>query len=242
MPRVKKAIIMAGGKGTRLAPLTFVTPKPLVKVRGQAMVETTIEALLTNGIQDIVVVTGHLAEAFADLPRRYSQVKLVHNPDYGRTNNISSLYCVREFLDCDLMILDGDQLICAPRVLHADFDVSGYTCAATDAQNEWFLQLDSQQQVQFCSKQPCFRGQRLYSISRWTKADAKKLAAHLEEDFNQRGLDQIYWDDIVLFNHFTDYQLRGYPINGTEVLEIDNFEQLCQVDPRYRRQDDVREA
>ena len=64
MSKVKRAIIMAAGYGTRLRPITLSTPKPLIKVNGIRMIESVIEALLKNDIREICVVTGYLAEKF----------------------------------------------------------------------------------------------------------------------------------------------------------------------------------
>ena len=64
MNKVKRAIILAAGKGTRLQPLTFDTPKPLIMVNGKRMIDTIIEGLHDNGIFEIYVVVGHLKEKF----------------------------------------------------------------------------------------------------------------------------------------------------------------------------------
>lgn len=50
MQQVKRAIIMAAGIGRRMQPLTFSTPKPLVRVGGRRIIETVIDGLRTNGI------------------------------------------------------------------------------------------------------------------------------------------------------------------------------------------------
>ena len=63
---VKRAIIMAAGIGKRMQPLTFETPKPLVKVNGVRMIDTVVDGLCTNGISEIYVVVGHLKEQFLE--------------------------------------------------------------------------------------------------------------------------------------------------------------------------------
>ncbi len=56
------AILMAGGKGERLRPMTLTTPKPLLKIEGKAIIDYNIEALAHVGIKNIAVTTRYLAE------------------------------------------------------------------------------------------------------------------------------------------------------------------------------------
>ena len=56
------AVLMAGGKGERLRPLTLDTPKPLLKVGDRCIIDYNIEALARNGISHISVTTNYLAE------------------------------------------------------------------------------------------------------------------------------------------------------------------------------------
>ena len=53
---VKRAIIMAAGKGERLSPVTLDTPKPMVKVNGVRMIDTIIDGLHANGIEEIIII------------------------------------------------------------------------------------------------------------------------------------------------------------------------------------------
>ena len=59
-----RAILLAAGMGTRLRPLTLTTPKSLVKVNGQPILERQIEFLKEKGINEIIIVTGYLKEKF----------------------------------------------------------------------------------------------------------------------------------------------------------------------------------
>lgn len=56
------AVLMAGGKGERLRPLTLTTPKPLLEVDGKPIIDYNVEALAACGISDITVTTRYLAE------------------------------------------------------------------------------------------------------------------------------------------------------------------------------------
>ena len=67
---VKRAIIMAAGSGIRMHPLTEEIPKPLVKVNGKRMIDSVIDALHINGIEEIYVVVGYLKEQFEVLTEK----------------------------------------------------------------------------------------------------------------------------------------------------------------------------
>jgi NDP-sugar pyrophosphorylase family protein len=57
-----RAVILAGGKGTRLKPLTAVFPKPLVPLGSRSVIEILLHRLRLFGIRDVTICTGHLAE------------------------------------------------------------------------------------------------------------------------------------------------------------------------------------
>jgi mannose-1-phosphate guanylyltransferase len=63
---IRRAMILAAGRGTRLAPITDTTPKPLVAVAGQPLLEHIIEFLRAGGIEDVVVNLHHLGQRIAD--------------------------------------------------------------------------------------------------------------------------------------------------------------------------------
>ncbi len=62
--KIRQAVILAGGQGTRLRPLTLTTPKPLIPVAGKPFVQHLVEYLRDNGIEEIVFLTSYLAEQF----------------------------------------------------------------------------------------------------------------------------------------------------------------------------------
>lgn len=111
----KKAIILAAGTASRLRPLTLHTPKCLLKVGERTLLQRSMDALISNGIREFVIVTGYLHEKIEDFVRQtYGKnihVCFIHNKDYETTNNIYSLWLARpEAEGEEVLLLDSDLL------------------------------------------------------------------------------------------------------------------------------------
>ena len=234
MRRVERAIIMAAGLGNRMRPVTLHTPKPLIKVNGKRMIDTIVDALKSQGIGEIYVVVGYKKEQFYSWAEEQSGIEIIENPYYDTCNNISSLYAAKEHLD-NVIILDGDQIIYNEEILNPSFERSGYNAVKINtATDEWVMQVNEEGIVTSCSRTGGDKGWQLYSISRWTKEDGKKLKKYLEYEFDERKNRQIYWDDIAMFCHFDDFKLGIYPMKREDICEIDGFDELIKIDPSYR--------
>lgn len=228
---VKRAIIMAAGLGKRMQPLTLEIPKPLVKVNGVRMIDTVVEALHKNGINEIYVVVGHLKEQFYQWAKEWKGVELIENPDYDVCNNIGSLYVAREHLE-ECIILDGDQIIYNSSILDPHFTLSGYNAVWCEGEtNEWLMTVENGI-VQSCSRTGGSHGWQLYSVSRWSAEDGQKLKRHLEYEFD-RGNRDIYWDDVAMFCHFEDYTLGIREMRSADIIEIDGLDELAAIDYSY---------
>lgn len=234
MHQVKRAIIMAAGTGKRMRPVTLETPKPLVRVNGARMIDTVIRGLHANGISEIYVVVGYLKEQFQCLEKEYPGVRLIENPFFDTCNNISSLYAAREYI-ADSFILDGDQLVYDPCVLTPFFERSGYNGVWTDGPtDEWLMTVEGGI-VTHCSRTGGEGGWQLFSISRWTEEDGRRLKGHLELEFEQKKNRQIYWDDVAMFCYPDQYELGVYQMDAGAVAEIDSLGELAALDTQYEK-------
>lgn len=137
---VDNAIILAAGLGSRFVPLTYETPKGLLEVHGQPMLEHQIEQLIEAGITEIIVVVGYMKEAFEYLIDKYG-VKLVFNPDYATKNNLWSLRCAAEYLK-NSYVLVADNWI-ERSIFNAEESSSWFSCLKFDGDtDEWCIETD----------------------------------------------------------------------------------------------------
>lgn len=98
-----KALILAAGLGTRLAPLTNDRPKSLVSVNGKPILIKQIENLYENGITDITVISGYKAAVLEKTVHTlYPEINIIYSADYASTNNMYSAYLAK-----DTMGLEG---------------------------------------------------------------------------------------------------------------------------------------
>ncbi len=236
MHKAERAIIMAAGLGSRLRPATDDTPKPMVKVNGTRMIDTVIDALHENGIYEIHVVTGYLANRFSEVKKKYPDIDILYNPYYETRNNISSMFVAREYLK-NAICVDGDQIIYNPDILHSEFEYSGYAgCTLHEETDEWVMYPDSEGFIESTTIGGD-HGYQLFGISRWTEEDGLKLKKYIEEEYLVNKNYDIWWDNIPLFIHPEDFKLRVSEISKGDLKEIDNFYELIEVCGR-----DVRRA
>jgi NDP-sugar pyrophosphorylase family protein len=108
-----KAVILAGGKGTRLAPYTTVFPKPLIPLGQRPILDIIIQQLVNHGFRDIVLTVGYLAELiqafFQNANSRFSDINLTYVQEHEPTGTAGSLGTI-EGLDETFLVMNGDVL------------------------------------------------------------------------------------------------------------------------------------
>ena len=103
------AVLMAGGKGERLRPLTEKTPKPLLPVGGKAIIDHNIDRLIANGVKHINVTVNYLGEQLEEHfsePRGEVKVQTVREPKFFGT--IGSIKFVKEFNNDTVLVMNSD--------------------------------------------------------------------------------------------------------------------------------------
>ena len=97
------AIIIAGGKSTRLRPLSNEIPKTMIEVYGKSVLERQVEVFQSCGISDITAVTGYHSEK-VNLPN----INCIKNEKYETTNVNEGLFCAKAKLSDSVIITYGD--------------------------------------------------------------------------------------------------------------------------------------
>ena len=103
------AVMMAGGKGERLRPLTEKTPKPLLPVGGKAIIDHNVDRLILYGVQHINVTVNYLKEQIEEHytePRNGIQIKTVREPQFLGT--IGSIKFIPEFFNDNVLVMNSD--------------------------------------------------------------------------------------------------------------------------------------
>lgn len=103
------AVLMAGGKGERLRPLTEKTPKPLLPVGGKAIIDHNIDRLIDYGVKHINVTVNYLGEQLEEHfrePRNEVQIQTVREPKFLGT--IGSIKFVPEFFNDTVLVMNSD--------------------------------------------------------------------------------------------------------------------------------------
>lgn len=105
-----KAVIQAGGKGTRLAPYTLVLPKPMMPVGDQPVIEILLKWLRRNSIEEVNITTGHLAHLLKSFCLDGSQwdMKINYCQEPEPLGTVGALQLIREHLTEPFLMLNGD--------------------------------------------------------------------------------------------------------------------------------------
>jgi NDP-sugar pyrophosphorylase family protein len=107
-----KAVIQAGGKGTRLLPYTSVLPKPLMPIGARPVLELLLRWLRRNNIEDVYITTGylgHLIRSFCGDGQQWG-LKITYTHEVEPLGTVGSLTLLREHLDGTFLMLNGDVL------------------------------------------------------------------------------------------------------------------------------------
>lgn len=115
--RVSTALLLAAGTGSRLSPLTDITPKCLVEVNGIPIIDRLIYSLHLHGFKRLVIVLGHQAKCIREhLGDHAGGMKIIYITSalYETTNNIYSLWLARKAIKEPFLLIESDLVFDAP--------------------------------------------------------------------------------------------------------------------------------
>ena len=230
--RVKRAVFIAAGFGSRLVPITLNTPKPLVRVKGQRIIDSLLDAVVAAGIEDIVIVRGYLGEQFDQLLIKYPNIKFIENPIYNECNNISSAYLARDLIGGSY-VFEADLLLYNPALISKYQYCTNYLGVPTDRTDDWCLITDSSGYVKKLSVGG-INCHHLYGLSYWTEEDGARLSENIKEVFeNVPGGKERYWDEFALGYYIDEYKVSVRECTFDDIIEIDTFNELKKIDKNY---------
>lgn len=228
--RVRRAILMAAGFGSRMVPITLNTPKPLVRVKGVRIIDTLIDALLAADITEIYVVRGYLAEQFDQLLYKYPMIKFVENPMYNEANNIVSVMCCGPLIR-NSYIMEADLFMRNPALIQKYQYSSNYLAIPMERTDDYCLYVENG--IIKATGLGGINCHQTVGISYWTDSDGARLVDHIKEVYHSPGGKEQFWGSVPLRFHSKDYVVSIRECSQEDIIEIDSFKELKALDPVY---------
>jgi len=226
---VDNAIILAAGFASRFVPLSLETPKGLLRVRGEILIERQIRQLKEAGISEIIVVTGYKQESFQYLAEKFG-VKLIYNEDFSTRNNHSSLWVARNFL--------GNSYICSSdnyfseNVFSKTSALPYYAAVYADGQtDEYCLTTDQNDKITDVVIGGCNAWYMLGHVL-WDDTFSKRFVTILENEYNLPATTDKLWERIYM-EHLDELTLYIKKYSSDVVHEFDSLDELCLFDSSY---------
>lgn len=251
--RVDGAVIIAAGFGSRFVPLTFETPKGLLEVFGERMIERQIRQLHESDIYNITIVVGYLKEKFEYLIDKYD-VKLLYNKEYSEKNTLTTVYHARELLKGKNMYLLSSDNWMRNNMFHT------YECGAwyssvykEGTTSEWCLSFNKKGLINRVEIGGC-DSWVMYGPAFFSKEFSDRMLPVLEQYYLLPGTEQFYWEQVYmdLLNGNARKRLdeAGLALKADkpdmdinrqsdhQVYEFENLEELRAFDPKYQNHSD----
>lgn len=220
----KNAIILAAGYGMRMVPINMETPKGLLEVHGEPLIERLIKQLHEAGVQDIVIVVGFMKECYEYLIDLYD-VKLIFNNEYAAKNNLHSLKKAEKFLGntyivpCDIWCEENPF---RKKELYSWYMVSDEQCAESDVRVN--------RKMELVSVQGSEKGNAMIGISYLLEADAHLLRERIDDLAQNRNFDNAFWENALFAERKEKMQAKVVP--HEKFVEINTYEQLRELDQK----------
>ncbi len=246
--RVDSAVILAAGFGSRFVPLTFETPKGLLEVFGERMIERQIAQLHEVGVTDITIVVGYLKEKFEYLIDKWG-VKLLYNPEYHNKNTLTTAYRARDcFKGKNTYLLSSDNWI-RENMYHTYECGAWYSSVYMEGKtSEWCLESNKKgliTKVQVGGTDSWV----MYGPVFFSREFSEQFFPTLETYYHTPGTEQLYWEQVLadlLNDSISDHvpgknkflipemYINKQPEN--QVYEFENLEELRLFDTKYQNQ------
>lgn len=218
--RPRRAVILAAGFGMRMVPINTETPKGLLQVHGERLIDRLIRQLHQAGIRDIRVVVGFLKEQYEYLIDEFG-VELVVNPDYARKNNLHSVDRVRSALsDCYVVPCD---LYCTENPFRTHEFYSWYMVSEAPAPDST-VRVNRKQALIPVSE----NGNRMIGICYLTADDGRKVSEKVHTLCLDSRMDGAFWEEALYAEGKMLPAARVVPEG--QVVEINTYEQLRELD------------
>lgn len=218
----RNAIILAAGFGMHTRQINLTTPKALVEVNGQRLIDRLILQLHEANIKDISVVVGFMKDSFEYLIDEYN-VALFYNPAYARKNNISSLAQVAEkigntyIIPCDIWCAENPFRNCE---LYSWYMVSDLADKNSEVRVNRKLEL-----VKVSGN---INGNKMIGISYLSKDGGVIIRDRIIKANKDSSYDNKFWEEL-LFNEDRMF-VQARVVHSDNVLEINTYEQVRELD------------
>lgn len=230
--RAKRAVFIAAGFGSRLVPITFNTPKPLVRVHGVRIIDYLIDACLQAGINEIYIVRGYLAEQFDQLLYKYPMIKFLENPVYNEANNISSSLVARYILS-NAYVFEADLLINNPKIIKKYHYTSNFLAIKKECTDDWCFTVKDGIIIEEKVGGEGNNNWKMVGISYWNDTDGHRLLQDIADVYASPGGKEKYWEQVPLVYAKNHYVVEVRECFDEDIVEIDTFCELKAIDKIY---------
>lgn len=218
----RNAIILAAGFGMRMVPINMETPKALLEVNGERLIDRIILQLHDAGITDITVVVGFMKDSFEYLIDEYG-VKLVFVADYASKNNIHSLGSVVDKLS-NTYIVPCD-IWCDKNPFH-QYELYSWYMVNDLVDEESDVRVNRKMEL---VKIPVKSGGNgMVGISYLTGDETEVVKSRVKDYIQNPIYDSKFWEEAL----YTDDRMivKAKVVHATEFVEINTYEQLRELD------------
>jgi len=226
-----KALILAAGYGSRLAPITDEIPKSLVAVNGTPILFKQIENLYENGITDITVVSGYKADVLEEkVHSKWPEINIVQSENYATTNNMYSAYLgIKNIGIGDMLMMNADVFFDSS-VIRSLLDFEAKNAIVTDigTYNEESMKVIENDGRLVAISKTITKEDALGSsidVYKFDKAGAEAFYSMCIE-YIEKKMDLKKWSEVALNDALSIVKFEACPLVG-RWFEIDNHDDLA---------------